>query len=104
MNMNMKMLIIIVDVRFRDDVETILEKHEVNGFSEIPMVLGEGLSGKRLNSRLHPDTNSIIFSIVEESKVSSIRQDLQSQCTENREDGVCASRVHLAVVNVEEFV
>ena len=50
----MKMLMIIVDDKYNDTVEDLLADHDVKGFTEIPMVLGEGSHGKKLGSRLHP--------------------------------------------------
>ncbi len=99
----MKLLMIILDESVKDDVEAILDRHGVKGYSEIPMVLGEGLSGKKLASRLHPGANSIVFTIINDNKLDEIKVDLMTTCTGSLDDPHCPKPIHIAVLNVEEF-
>ncbi len=99
----MKLLMIILDETVRDDVEATLEKHKVNGYTEIPMALGEGLTGKKLASRLHPGANSIVFSIIDDARLDPIKADLLQTCTRKTENENCPKPIHIAVLNVEEF-
>jgi nitrogen regulatory protein P-II len=100
----MKLLMIILDESVRDEVESVLEGHGVNGYTEIPMVLGEGLSGKKLSSRLHPGANSIVFTIIDDSKLEEIRSALLTTCTGRMSDFGCPKPIHIAVLKVEEFL
>jgi len=102
--MDMKMMMIIVDEQFRDNVEVVLEKHSVKGYSEIPMVLGEGQTGKKLGSRLHPGANSIVFSIVMAEKVERIKTDLIESCNTKDDQDSCSNEIHIAVLDVESFI
>ncbi len=97
----MKMLIIIVDEKFRDAVEVVLEENNARGFSEIPNVLGEGSHGKKLGSRLHPGASSIVFTIVADEKVEFLKAALVGACKVQQD---CAEPIHLAVLPVEQFV
>ena len=97
----MKMLMIIVDDRFRDAVEVVLEEHDSIGFTEIPTVFGEGIHGKKLGSRLHPGASSIVFSIVREEAAETIKTALVGAC---RADAGCDKPIHIATMNVEEFI
>jgi hypothetical protein len=96
----MKMLMIIVDEKFRDAVEVVLEEKDAQGFSEIPTVLGEGDHGKKLGSRLHPGASSIVFTIVPDEKVESLKEALFGACEVQQG---CEAPIHLAVLPVEQF-
>lgn len=97
----MKMFMIIVEDALRDRVEVFLEQHDAKGYTEIPMVYGEGEHGKRLGSRLHPGASSIIFTIVPADRIESLKSELKTLA-----DSVNADRksMHVAVLNVEEFL
>jgi uncharacterized protein YaaQ len=97
----MKMLMIIVDDRFNDVVEEVLDDHQVKGFTEIPMVYGEGGSGKKLGSRLHPGASSLVFTVVPDDQVDSLVAALKNACSPDRE---CGPEVHIAVLGVEKFI
>jgi uncharacterized protein YaaQ len=97
----MKMLMIIVDEKFRDSVEVVLEENDARGFTEIPTVLGEGTRGKKLGSRLHPGASSIVFSIVADEKVETLKTALLGACKVQQG---CAEPIHLAVLPVEQFI
>ncbi len=99
----MKLIVIIFDQVVLDEVESILEQHDVKGFSQIPTVLGEGTTGKRLASRLHPGANSMIFSVVEDEQIDSIKSDLLQTCNANMANANCAAPVHMVVLKVEDF-
>lgn len=98
----MKLLMIILDESVRDDVESLLSRHEVSGYTEIPMALGEGLSGKRLSSRLHPGANTIVFTIIDDAKLDEIRSDLLKTCGHTPSPD-CPKPIHVVVLGVEEF-
>ncbi|TFH59928.1 MAG: P-II family nitrogen regulator, partial [Gemmatimonadales bacterium] len=42
----MKLLMIMVDSNHQKDVERILDAHDVPGYTELPNVLGKGVSGR----------------------------------------------------------
>ena len=100
----MKLLMIILDESVKDEVESVLERHGVNGYTEIPMVLGEGLSGKKLSSRLHPGANSIVFTIIDDDKLVEIRAALLATCSGRASDPGCPKPIHIAILKVEEFL
>jgi hypothetical protein len=61
----MRLLMIVVDSNHRDDVEEILDRHNVPGFSELPNVLGKGETGRKLGSRAFPGSSTLYFTVVE---------------------------------------
>jgi len=100
----MKLLMIILDQSVRDEVEAVLDRRGVRGYTEIPMALGEGLTGKKLSSRLHPGANTIVFTVIPAEQLAAVRSDLLAACSGNASDPDCPKPVHIIVLNVEEFI
>lgn len=73
----MKLLMVLVDSNHQEEVEKLLEDHEVPGFTELPNVLGKGVSGRKFGSRAFPGSNTLYFAAVD----GTICQTL---CTELR--------------------
>jgi hypothetical protein len=61
----MKLLMILVDSNHQEDVEKILDAHDVPGFTELPNVLGKGVSGRKFGSRAFPGSNTLYFTGVD---------------------------------------
>ena len=93
----MKLLMIVIDDASRMSVEDMLARHEVKGYTEIPLVYGEGTHGKRLGSLLHPGASSIVFTVVSADKVAEIKADISRTCQSPQ-------GFHMVVLNVEEFI
>jgi len=60
----MKLLMIMVDSNHREDVERILDAHDVPGYTELPNVLGKGKSGRKFGSRAFPGSNTLYFTVI----------------------------------------
>jgi hypothetical protein len=60
----MKLLMIMVDSNHQEDVERILEAHEVPGYTEFPNVLGKGQSGRKFGSRAFPGSNTLYLTVI----------------------------------------
>lgn len=97
--MSKKMVMIIMEEGLRDRVEEALEHAHVMGFSEIPEVLGEGRHGKRFGSRLHPGSNSVVFAVVEEDVVPTLKATLAALGA-----GTGQATLHMVVLPVEDFL
>jgi hypothetical protein len=99
----MKLIMIIVDGRWRDEVEEILAEQRATGFTELPMALGEGRSGKRLASRLHPGANTVVFTVVEADRAGPIKEELLKRCDPSAENDEKDSRLRVVIMPVEDF-
>ncbi|MCK6545198.1 hypothetical protein L6R52_04965 [Myxococcota bacterium] len=95
-----KMIVVVVDEAQRDRVEEVLDRHQVGGFTELPEAFGEGPSGKKLASRLHPGSNAVIFCVVDEALVPGLKQAL----VELRTSATAPVKLHVAILPVEDFV
>ncbi|MCG6949472.1 MAG: hypothetical protein LJE93_11215 [Acidobacteria bacterium] len=76
----MKLLMIIVDTKCREEVEVLFQHNGITGYSEIPNAHGVGESGVRMGSSAHPKTSSIFFTIVESGQVEPLKKALCSYC------------------------
>lgn len=57
----MKLLLIFVDADHAADVERLLDRTAVPGYSQFPNVLGKGATGRKLGSRAFPGSSSLFF-------------------------------------------
>lgn len=61
----MKLILIFVDSDHAADVEDALDRHGIVGYSEIPQVLGKGVTGRKLGTRAFPGSSALYFAAVE---------------------------------------
>ena len=74
----MKLLMILVDSNHQKDVEKLLENHEVPGFTELPNVLGKGVSGRKFGSRAFPGSNTMYFAAVDGTICQTLCRELKA--------------------------
>ncbi len=94
----MKLLMIIVDSSCKEELEVLLNRNHVIGYTEIPQVHGVGASGVRMGSRAFPRTSSLFFTVVPDELVQELRQDITTYCE------ACLKRMKMIVWGVEEIV
>ncbi len=75
----MKLLMIICPESRRHQAAELLEEHGVEAFTELPQVVGEGVTGKRFGSRAWPGRSSLLFTVAEDDKISELIEALR-QC------------------------
>jgi hypothetical protein len=81
----MRMLMIVVESTHQERVEAALTEQRVLGYTQIPTVYGSGQTGMRLGSRAFPETSSIIFTVVEETKAEELLAAIDSSCADCRQ-------------------
>jgi hypothetical protein len=94
----MKLLMIIVDSECREELEVLLHRNHVTGYSEIPNAHGVGQSGVRMGSRAHPKTSSIFFTVLEEAQVEPLKRNICDYCE------ACEKNMRMIQWTVEEVV
>ena len=92
----MKLLMIIVESHCREELEVLLQREGVTGYTEIPNAHGIGESGVRMGSRAHPQTSSIFFTVVEEGQVDNLKETICSFCDASEK------KMHMIQWGVEE--
>lgn len=94
----MKLLMIIVESKYKEELEVLLNRSHVVGYTEIPQVHGVGSTGVRMGSRAFPRTSSLFFTVVPDDQVQALRDDITSYCE------ACLKRMKMIVWGVEEII
>ena len=94
----MRMLMIVVDDGKKEELEVLLRRSGVAGWTEIPGALGMGATGPRLGSAAFPKTSAVLFAMVGDEKALSLAAELKSYCSE------CGERLKMASWPVEELL
>lgn len=92
----MKLLMIIVDESKKDELEVLLNRVGVMGYTEIPRVVGVGTTGPRLGSRAFPKTSAVIFTILDETTLEKLLEVVRQFCAE------CGEKLKLVSWDVNE--
>jgi hypothetical protein len=74
----MKLLMIMVDSNHQQEVDRILEAHNVGGYTELTNVLGKGVSGLKLGNRAFPGSNTLFFTVVDGDICKTLCAELQA--------------------------
>jgi hypothetical protein len=92
----MKLLMALVDEGCKEELEVIMTRAGVAGYTEIPHTVGMGTSGPRLGSAAFPKTSAIILTFVEDDEATKVAEAVRDQCP-------AKGRVHLITWGVETF-
>ncbi|MGQ9835163.1 MAG: PG0541 family transporter-associated protein [Thermoanaerobaculaceae bacterium] len=92
----MKMLMIVVDESKKEQLEVLLNKIGVEGYTEIPRVVGVGTTGPRLGSRAFPKTSALIFSVLTQETFTKLVSAIEEFCKS------CGEKLKLIWWDVEE--
>lgn len=92
----MKLLMIIVDESKKEELEVLLNRVGVVGYTEIPRVVGVGTTGPRLGSRAFPKTSALIFTVLSENTLETLLSTLREFCKE------CGEKLKLVSWDVNE--
>jgi len=94
----MKLLMMIIDSTHKEELEVLLNRNEVLGYTEIPQVHGVGETGVRMGSRAFPGTSSIIFTILPSDQVEHLMEEIRIYCEE------CMKRMKIIVWGAEQIL
>ncbi|MDR0994312.1 MAG: hypothetical protein LBN38_07115 [Verrucomicrobiota bacterium] len=74
-----KALWILYDIVLDEDLTTLLDGHQVTGYTRWPRLSGKGpKSGARLDSHVWPGANAAILTVQDEAMVDLLMKDLQA--------------------------
>jgi hypothetical protein len=68
----MKLMMVLVPSDCLAEMQAVIERHEIHAYTEIPNVLGAGLSGRKLGTRAYPGTTSMILTILPAEQVEAL--------------------------------
>ncbi len=92
----MKMLMMIVESGYKEQLEVLLNEHDILGYTEIPQVFGTGATGTRMRPPAIPTTSSMIFTPLEDEVADKLAASIKQFCD------ACAQHMHMIVWNAEK--
>jgi hypothetical protein len=92
----MKMLMMIVESNYKEQLEVLLNSHEIVGYTEIPQVFGSGTTGTRMGSRAFPKTSSVLFTVLDDDVADTLAANIKEFCA------ACAQHMHMIVWHAEK--
>ena len=79
----MEMLVVFAKAELREEIELLLTKHGVHGFTEISDAHGYGSTGIRMGSAVHPKTSVVVMMVVENEmrkEIVDLLKEYQKDC------------------------
>jgi len=73
----MKFVLILCEKVHNEKVMKLLESQDIHGYTEVPMVLGAGVTGKRMDTRIFPGSGCLLFTLVERQKADALVRALK---------------------------
>ena len=94
----MKILMLIIDEEHKEELEVLLRKTGVAGYTELPRAVGFGSTGQRMGSGAYPRTSAVIFSILDAARLDSLTREVKQYCRD------CGERLKMVSWEVEEVL
>lgn len=82
----MEMLVVFAKAELREEIELLLTKQGVPGFTEISEAHGVGSSGPRMGSAVHPRTSVVLMTVVDSDlrqRIVEILKEFERECNCN---------------------
>lgn len=97
----MKAIMIVYNQAMTEKIEYLLEKLNIRGFTQWPMVYGTGTTDgePRMGTHTWPEMNSAVLTIVNDDQVDTVLEKVKKLDTINKEVGIRAF-----VWNIEKTV
>ncbi|KAB2961902.1 MAG: hypothetical protein F9K16_10555 [Thermoanaerobaculia bacterium] len=94
----MKMVMLVVDAAHKEELEVVLERAGVTGYTELAPATGVGTTGPRLGSRAFPDRSAVVFTLVDDAHLEPLVSTVRSFCED------CTERAKMIAWDVEEML
>jgi nitrogen regulatory protein PII len=78
----MRILMIILNSKVREEMEILLKREGIEGYTEIPDVRGVGSTGVRMGSAVHPETSSVIMVLLEDEQLGELLKTIREYCSD----------------------
>lgn len=74
----MKLLFIIFHFEYAEDIEAILDRHNIQDFVRYPMLESKDSDGKHFGTQVYPGNSSLVQALVDEDRVQTMLDDLKA--------------------------
>ncbi len=78
----MKMLMAIIDSSKKEELERVLKREGISGFTEIPNANGFGSTGMKMDSAVFPGSSAVIYALLDDDQLASIASTIKGYCAE----------------------
>lgn len=92
----MKLLMIILDEKHKEELEVFLDGAGIVGYTEVAPVRGAGRSGPRLGSGAFPKTSALVLTFLSDDNLAALQAGLDDFCAE------CGERPRMIAWSAEE--
>jgi len=72
----MKLIMIVFNYIYDDQVRSIIERLKIPGFTEVPKVYGTGESGKRFGTHAFPGHDTMLLTVLPEDLVKPLLEEI----------------------------
>lgn len=96
----MKMLLLLVPSDCLEDVQELMDRHEIHAYTEIPFLPGSGKSGRKMGTRAFPGTSSMVLAVLESDEASRLTAAMQGYA----EDAKCCNEMRVFAVDAEPLI
>jgi hypothetical protein len=70
----------LIDEACKEELEVVLKRAGVSGYTEIPHAVGMGTTGPRLGSAAFPKTSAIVLTFIEDGDAERIAGAIRAGC------------------------
>lgn len=95
----MKLLMLIYSGAHRRDIESLLDAHDVGGYTAVSDARGAGPTGRLLGTRAWPGTADVLMTVVPDTRVEELHLALRRW----REAAPEGEHLHVMTLPVEDY-
>ena len=95
----MKLLMLIYSGAHLRDIESLLDAHDVDGYTAVSDARGTGPTGRLLGTRAWPGTADVLMTVVPNARVEELRVALRRW----RESAPEGEHLHVMTLPVEDY-
>jgi hypothetical protein len=95
----MKLLMLMYSGARKQDIEALLDAHDVTGYTTISGALGAGPSGRLLGTRAWPGTTEVLMTVVPDLRADVLRGTLRDW----RDRAPEGEHLHVLTLPVEDY-
>jgi hypothetical protein len=95
----MKMLMVIHSGSQLPAIESLLDAHDVGGYTAVSHARGAGATGRLLGTRAWPGTADVLMTVVPDERVAELRQALRAW----HATAAAGEHLHVLTLPVEDY-
>jgi hypothetical protein len=96
----MKLMMLLVPSECLEDVQSVVDQHDIHAYTEFPTVLGSGRSGRKLGTRAFPGASSMLLAVLDTEEIPR----LQDAVREYVKRSACSEGIRMFSLPVEAVI